>query len=153
MSKKKINGRVVSFEAEGMMFHVPAPALADEASGLVGLTREIHRRGLADGSAGGIFGGEFGYGADYENDVFMLHRYCWCDREDCRWCAQGAPHFVHKASGSTVTWYKYIGRSMELDLKVPWGQIMQDCFASLAASPTVGRAGSDAEPRDPQGDS
>jgi len=27
------------------------------------------------------------YGTNFENDVFMMHRYCWCEREDCPWCA------------------------------------------------------------------
>lgn len=26
------------------------------------------------------------YGVNYENDVFMMHRFCWCDEEDCPWC-------------------------------------------------------------------
>lgn len=27
------------------------------------------------------------YGTNYENDVFMMNRYCWCERSDCPWCA------------------------------------------------------------------
>lgn len=26
------------------------------------------------------------YGTDFENDVFMMHHYCWCDKDDCPWC-------------------------------------------------------------------
>lgn len=26
------------------------------------------------------------YGTDCDNDVFMMHHYCWCEREDCPWC-------------------------------------------------------------------
>jgi hypothetical protein len=26
------------------------------------------------------------YGADIDNATFMMHRYCWCEREDCHWC-------------------------------------------------------------------
>ncbi len=27
------------------------------------------------------------YGTDHENDIFMMHRYCWCEREgECPWC-------------------------------------------------------------------
>lgn len=26
------------------------------------------------------------YGTDYENDVFMMHRYCWCEKPECLWC-------------------------------------------------------------------
>lgn len=35
---------------------------------------------------GGILGGEWGYGVEYENDTFMMHPYCWCERGDCLWC-------------------------------------------------------------------
>ncbi len=27
------------------------------------------------------------YGTNVDNDVFMMHRYCWCDADDCPWCA------------------------------------------------------------------
>jgi hypothetical protein len=27
------------------------------------------------------------YSTQFDNDVFMLHRYCWCEREDCAWCS------------------------------------------------------------------
>jgi hypothetical protein len=26
------------------------------------------------------------YGTDFENDVFMMHRFCWCERQECPWC-------------------------------------------------------------------
>jgi hypothetical protein len=41
-----------------------------------------------DAIARGCLGGEFGYGADFENDVFLMHHYCWCERYDCPWCAE-----------------------------------------------------------------
>jgi hypothetical protein len=31
-------------------------------------------------------GGPDGYGANFENDVFMMHRFCWCEGADCPWC-------------------------------------------------------------------
>lgn len=49
------------------------------------LTEKLNATGLADGSGYGL-GGEFGYGAAFENDVFMMHPYCWCERDDCLWC-------------------------------------------------------------------
>ena len=36
--------------------------------------------------SGGLLGGEFGYGAYFENDTFMMHPFCWCDQDDCEWC-------------------------------------------------------------------
>lgn len=26
------------------------------------------------------------YSANVDNEVFMMHRYCWCEDEDCPWC-------------------------------------------------------------------
>lgn len=26
------------------------------------------------------------YGTNFENDVFMMHQYCWCDDPNCPWC-------------------------------------------------------------------
>ena len=26
------------------------------------------------------------YGINYEDDTFMMHKFCWCEREDCPWC-------------------------------------------------------------------
>lgn len=36
--------------------------------------------------SGGLLGGEFGYGAYFENDTFMMHPFCWCEQDDCEWC-------------------------------------------------------------------
>lgn len=145
------------------------------------LTEVLHCNGMADGEQGGALGGEFGYGADFENDTFRLNRFCWCERPDCQFClscecgedaaryflADGneveepafykaggystgrvekvperqcvncreerkpSPLFLHKPSGSNVSWYKYIGRSMEINVRVPWQTVMSDCLASL----------------------
>src|SRR5271157_1710100 len=65
----------------------------------------------------GLLGGEFGYGQDFENEVFMMHPYCWCDQEGCKWCSEGAPNFEYKKTGFFITWYKYIGRGMEMESK------------------------------------
>jgi hypothetical protein len=159
-----------------------------------------------DGSGG--LGGDYGYGVDFENDTFMLHRFCWCEQDDCPWCAGcecpseafhyfvdgeevtcdrwmgffdemtggwkpwrerrsaeeqrrweraakeanqrrstrhdpicrvcrgefgNAPNFLHKPSGSTVRWYKWIGRGNEVDLRQPWDSILADCLRSIGA--------------------
>ena len=95
---------------------------------LRGLTREIC---LKTGEESGYgLGGQYGYGENFENDVFMMHRYCWCEREDCKWCNGDAPNFLHKPTGSTVTWYKYIGRGMEFG-EADWSTIFKECFLSL----------------------
>lgn len=73
----------------------------DEVSnGLRSLTRHILEVTGAE-RGGGLLGGEFGYGANFENDVFLMHPYCWCDKEDgsCLWCLHGDhPDFIRLLS-------------------------------------------------------
>lgn len=53
------------------------------------LTRELAEAGWDP--SGGFLGGEYGYGADYENDVFEMHPFWWGDCEcghearECEW--------------------------------------------------------------------
>lgn len=127
----------------------------------------------------GLLGGEYGYGAFYENDTFMMHPYCWCEKDDCPWCVscfcpeeaysylvsgrevkfkdwlecpvedrttiihqefqcsycrgeiEQAPNFLHKSSGTKVSWYKYIGRGMTIELGSDWRNVFKDCLYSL----------------------
>lgn len=53
---------------------------------LIDLTEAIATSGgeVAGGLKG--LGGEFGYGAVFENDVFAMHPYCWCEEDDCEYC-------------------------------------------------------------------
>ena len=133
--------------------------------------------------SGGLLGGEYGYGAYFENDIFMMHPFCWCEQDDCEWCmgctcpdeaysytvkgvevghdewleaydkglsreiirheelfcdyCKGiigrAPNFLHKPSGTNVTWYKYIGRGMEVELLWDWTDIFNQCLNSIVA--------------------
>jgi hypothetical protein len=172
--------------------------------GLVLIVAALSRSGVE--LSAGILGGEFGYGAVYENAVFEMHPYCWCERDDCPWCANclcpdsAYHHFVdgkevsdeefyeffvriageypdfggeaaiavwekkaeeanarrsstkddvchwcthpeevrsnfyHPKSGTKVKWYKYIGRSMEIELKGDWREIVAECVASIGTS-------------------
>lgn len=109
----------------------------DEISrGLRWLTQQLQRIRVAEHDAFGL-GGEYGYGVNYENDVFSIHRYCWCGGYDCPWCSYsneegmhfqerfrgsgalpehgGAPNFWHKPTGFRVWWYKWIGRDNEVE--------------------------------------
>lgn len=76
------------------------------------------------------------YGANIETQVFMMHRFCWCDSEDCAWCwdesekGERAPNFHHKPSGLKVNWYKYIGRDIVVNkqLSIPeLAKVLADC--------------------------
>jgi hypothetical protein len=61
------------------------PDTSDVSDGLRYLTQVLSEHG--EDIFGGLLGGEYGYGAYFENDVFMMHPYCWCEKDDCPWCA------------------------------------------------------------------
>ena len=65
--------------------HFPPVDRSFLPSALVSLTEAIAARD-PDSVAHGALGGEYGYGAHYENDVFLIHPFCWCERDDCPWC-------------------------------------------------------------------
>lgn len=256
------------FAAIGVRFHYPVPTDDVVSVGLRALTRAIHESGAAEARQG-MFGGEFGYGADYENAVFRLWPYYWGECEcgytalldpirdepdgpECystvlhlwfdawatmsgeatagrvedgdmirtvertasivpglvgttvrtersaggemkhqRWrglyaakqrfndwaarrlcrqysipwnngvgswahctcgrdarvqawidahphpaeCPSVRPNFCHKETGTTVSWYKYIGRDMEMNMRGEWSVILKDCLGSLGDPP------------------
>lgn len=135
------------------------------ANDLYDLTETLVKAGHE--TTGGLLGGEYGYGAFFENEVFMMHPYCWCDGADCPWCRgcecvlrdkgdgydwderyevveecsvckddpPREPNFRHKPSGARVSWYKYIGRGMEVDLNgADWRQILRECEQSIGGA-------------------
>lgn len=66
------------------------PPTADQSDplefSLIALTQAIGQINSAQ-VAHGLLGGEYGYGAHWENDVFLMHPYCWCGKEgECPWC-------------------------------------------------------------------
>ena len=93
---------------------LPEKSMDALAIGLEAITEKIHtiNPGLL---SHGALGGKFGYGANFENDTFMMHPFCWCEKDGCAWCDENAPNFYHKETGLKVWWYKYIGRSMETE--------------------------------------
>lgn len=161
------------------------PPVSDDlvSSGLRHLTMLLDARGFK--TDGGGLGGTYGYAVEYDNAVFSLHPFCWCDMDDCPWCKScscppdaytyfiddqvsteddyfagigdrshkrriepvlekrcgfcngtdpRAPNFLHKDTGTTVSFYKYIGRGMEVDLRGDWLTILDDCIRSFAST-------------------
>lgn len=99
-----------------------------------------------DGAYG--LGGEFGYGAPWDSDVFEMRRYNWsecnceyaadwgpeeCLRGHSNQCNIGAPNFRHKASGFEVRWYKYIGRDNEFVGSCDWKSVLAECLEDVRA--------------------
>lgn len=71
---------------EKLTIVLPAVDHDEVSEGLVNLTEAIDKSGT-DAAHQGVLGGQFGYGALYENDIFMMHPFCWCEQADCQWCA------------------------------------------------------------------
>ncbi len=74
------------------------------------------------------------YGTEYENDVFILHPYCWCGKWSCRWCENNYANYIYKPLDYQVTWYKYIGRSVEENktlTKDQFDKMINHCFESV----------------------
>jgi hypothetical protein len=96
---------------------IPKGATTNVENDLVKLTEFLSKKLKIESGYG--LGGEFGYGIDFENDVFMMHEYCWCERDDCKWCNDDAPNFLFKPTNCKIFWYKWIGRSQEQKGKLP----------------------------------
>lgn len=58
----------------------------DEVSNaLRDLTKRIAKKN-PELKAGGLLGGEYGYGCAYEDEIFIMHPFCWCEKTSCPWC-------------------------------------------------------------------
>lgn len=112
--------------------------------GLVALTTAICQ---ATGEESGYgLGGRFGYGENFENDTFMMHRFCWCDLEDCRWCSDEGcgcdmPDGQHFVDGKPVSEDEYWATNRKLlDGKMPHDVAEYDTPEYWAADATWEKA-------------
>jgi len=114
------------------------------------LTRQICLKSRGEVRVGGLFGGMYRYGADFETDIFKMHPFCWCDQDDCEYCggigttpqlirdvarmnyaeSDRRANFEYKPTGYKVWWYKYIGRGME-EKGSPHKDWLQKCIDSV----------------------
>lgn len=82
------------------------------------------------------------YGTDFEDEMFMMHCFCWCEKDDCPWCGgeiipelmkscgfekehETAPNFWYKPLDFKVWWYKYIGRGVEVNKQLTESEFKQ----------------------------
>lgn len=81
------------------------------------------------------------YGTNIETDKFMMHRFCWCEMDNCPWCwdeeehGEQKPNFHYKPTDFRVSWYKYIGRGMTMNRQISIGEcsrILADCIKTNA---------------------
>ena len=113
------------------MIEIIVPNVSHDAvsTGLRELTKAIVKKGGEQ--VHGLLGGEYGYGAHFENNIFRMDPFCWCEKDDCPLCNETKPNFEHKSSGVGVIWYKYIGRGMEFRGEGDWSTILAECIASV----------------------
>lgn len=113
------------------------------ARDIVDLTETLVTKHGAKHEGGGL-GGRYGYSVVFENDIFAMHPFCWCEQSTCPWCEDQSsepgdpehvtPHFRIKGTDVEVRWYKWIGRSMEIgpaDLTI---ERWREAFAKVEAS-------------------
>ena len=96
------------------------------------------------------------YGTDFESDKIVMKRYCWCEKETCPYCFdlheekvteelkekygmeddRTAPNFWYKPLDFKVWWYKYIGRSVEVNKQLSdddFKKMVDVCMSSQVA--------------------
>jgi hypothetical protein len=69
---------------------------------------------------------------DFENNIFAMRSYCWCDGglhpKGC------PPNFEHYPSGLAVSWYKHAHRGVTINRHITspqWLNVVQECLKSL----------------------
>lgn len=83
----------------------------DISNGLRYLTKILFKKKGEIPSFG--LGGESGYGIDFENSVFKMHPFCWCEKEDCPWCSgcdcpeSSFHYYVDNAEVSSSQWLQF----------------------------------------------
>lgn len=91
---------------------IPVPQRTSIEDGLIALTKAIWDKHHKDEPYGYGFGGLYGYGANFENDIFLMHPYCWCDKDDCPWCSgckcpdSAFHYFIDDKEVAPVSYYK-----------------------------------------------
>mgnify|MGYP003345957487 CR=1 FL=1 len=76
---------------------------------------------------------------DFENDVFFMSSYCWCDGD--RHPEGCPPNFIYKPNGLVVSWYKHAGRGIRANMEYPgaknWFKAISKCIESIGKKPYV----------------
>jgi len=73
---------------------------------VLAVTKALVKRKLADEPGWGL-GGTWSYATNFSNDTFIIHRFCWCERDDCPYCSGcDCPEeaFTYKVDGKPCTW-------------------------------------------------
>lgn len=85
---------------------LPERVMDRVADGLVELTERIDAID-PDSVAHGFLGGQHGYGGHWNNAVFQMRPYCWCERDDCPWCGGCNCTVIPTIDGRDVTYQEW----------------------------------------------
>lgn len=95
-----------------MNINIILPECSDDliSNGLRELTKAIHDKHYKDVHILSGLGGENGYGENFSNNIFLMHRFCWCEEPNCPYCGgcdcpDSAYHFF--VDGKEVTHKEY----------------------------------------------
>lgn len=74
----------------------------------------------------------------FENDVFAMRAYCWCDNDRPGHENGCPPNFQYKPSSLVINWYKHANRGVSANQERPptrlWLAIIVACIESIAAA-------------------
>ena len=77
------------------------------------------------------------YGVPFENEIFEVHPYCWCEEETCPQCGTGEQfNFFYKPTRFGIRWYKYPLRDAYATEKITlikFHKIIDVCIGSVKA--------------------
>src|SRR5262245_24316309 len=102
MARAKKFGEVRNRETGEVLMQMIAPRGEDDPLSIClrVLTHQLQLRHPENCSSAGVFGGAFGYGADFENDVFEMH-HDW--QGDCT-CGATEPIHSEECRARFVEW-------------------------------------------------
>jgi hypothetical protein len=74
---------------------------------------------------------------EFDNDVFSMRTYCWCDGARIGHEESCPPNFMHKRTGIEMSWYQHSGRGITANVDwlpaLTWHRIINECIESVVA--------------------
>jgi hypothetical protein len=72
---------------------------------------------------------------EYDNEIFTMRTYCWCDGTRKGHEDSCPPNFTYKPGGINVTWYKHSARGITSNVEwipaLAWHRIVNECIESV----------------------
>lgn len=122
--------RIGKIKMGDVEINFPVPDDDALSAGLRRLTKAIHAAEPGKHEGGFGLGGEHGYGANFENETFLMHQFCWCEREDCLWCGGScgceSRRCGHYLDGKEISEAEYERWHATICKPLPWEAVGRD---------------------------